>query len=227
MNKENIYKIAKIMPPPIRKFIKLFYNPIIPTISKVNYGEDSDPKVTNMMCEKLGDIINCDGDIIEFGCYKCGATIKFAKVLKKNNSNKKIYALDTFSGLPEETQGKDSIRDFYINSMDNNDINKVKKVLMKNKVSNIVILMKGLFSESIPKLRDKRFCFAYVDCDLYSGTKEALEFLIPRMNKGGIIFIDDYFSTNWCGVKKAVLEILPKNEIKNNKGKIYWIKNSI
>ena len=73
---------------------------------------------------------------------------------------------------------------------------------------------------------DKRFCFAYIDCDLYQGTKEALEFLLPRMNKEGIIFIDDYFSKNWGGVKKATLELLKEKEIREFKNKAYWIKSS-
>jgi hypothetical protein len=206
MNKNIIYKFAKMTPKPIRKLVKVFYNPVIPVISKLDYGEDSYPEATTLMCNKLRKIVNkVDGDIIEFGCYKCGATIKLAKTLKETNSNKKIYALDTFSGLPKETIGKDNIKDFYKNSMDENDIEKVRKVLIKNKVDNNIILMKGLFKENIPKLKNKRFCFAFVDADLYQGTKEALEFLLPRINKGGIIFIDDYSSESWGGGKESCL----------------------
>ena len=86
MNKNIIYKFAKITPKPIRKLIKVFYNPVIPVISKLDYGEDSYPEATTLMCNKLRKIINqVDGDVIEFGCYKCGATIKLANVLKEIN----------------------------------------------------------------------------------------------------------------------------------------------
>jgi hypothetical protein len=166
------------------------------------------------------------GDLIEFGVYKGGTTLKMAKLLvKSSEKNKVIYGLDTFKGLPKQSR-EDNIKKSLKHSMDFNEINKVKEMFSKHKVNDKIILMKGLFSKSISKLRDKRFCFAYVDCDLYQGTKEALEFLMPRM-KGGVIFIDDYDNKNWMGVKKAVLEILPEKDIKRFKNKAYWIDKKI
>ena len=44
MNKELLFKIAKITPKSIRNIIKKFYDPIIPEISKVDYGEILMPK---------------------------------------------------------------------------------------------------------------------------------------------------------------------------------------
>jgi hypothetical protein len=42
-----------------------------------------------------------NGDIFEFGVYKGGGAIAMALLLKKMDSNKKIYAFDSFSGFPE------------------------------------------------------------------------------------------------------------------------------
>lgn len=222
-NQELLYKIAKLMPKPIRKLIKLFYNPIIPTTEKMKYGEDSYPEATELMCKKLKEIIDkkIEGDIIEFGTYKGGTTLRLAKTLKQLNSSKIIYSLDTFEGLKGMDTPKDKVPKFYKSSMKSN-INKVNELFFKNKIDNVELL-EGLFNESIPKLKEKRFCFAYVDCDLYEGTKQALEFLIPRMNKKGIIFIDDYYSKSFIGVKKAVLEILFEREIIQDL-RVYWIK---
>ena len=61
-------------------------------------------------------------------------------------------------------------------------------------------------------LKNKTFCFAFIDCVLYEGTKDALSFLKGRMNKGGVIVIDDYFSKNLVGVKKAVLEFFKEED---------------
>jgi len=223
MDKKILYEIAKRVPKPIRKLIKKIYNPIIPGINKLNYGEDCFPEASELMCNKLEKVISLKGDIIEFGCYKCGTTIKLAKKLKSLGSNKKIYALDTFSGLPKETKNKDNMPKLYKKAMDKNNLNKIKKILIKNKVDKNIVLIKGLFKDSMPKLKEKKFCFAFVDGDLYQSTKEALEFLIPRMNIGGIIFIDDYNSKSWVGVKKAVLELLHEKEIIQDK-RVYWIK---
>src|SRR3989344_4144771 len=100
MNKELLYRIAKLLPKHIRKIGKLFYNPIIPVISKLDYGEDVYPEGTTLMCKKLKEVIEkrVEGDVIEFGTYKAGATIKLAKTIKESKSNKMIYGLDTFEG---------------------------------------------------------------------------------------------------------------------------------
>src|SRR3989344_1439487 len=203
MNKRYIYILAKILPKQIRSLIKRFYNPVIPGISKMDYGEISMSKESlNLMLDKLYEVLknNIKGDLIEFGVYKGGSIIQFAKVLKELNSNKLIYGLDTFEGLPPETKGKDN-------------------------VGNKIVLIKGLFKDTIPKLpKELNFCYAYVDCDMYEGTKQALEYLIPRMSKNGIIFIDDISSKSFVGVKKATYEYLNSKEVKEEYDVAYWIK---
>jgi hypothetical protein len=53
MNARAIYKIAKIIPKPVRRLIKIFYNPKIPIVCKVDYGEDLNPEETKFLCSKL------------------------------------------------------------------------------------------------------------------------------------------------------------------------------
>ena len=50
--------------------------------------------------------------------------------------------------------------------------------------------------------------------DLYAPTLAGLEFFYPRLVKGGILLIHDYFSKAFYGVKDAVKEYCDKNEIK-------------
>src|SRR3989344_1188201 len=161
MNKRLLYQAIKIIPKPIRKIGKLFYNPIIPIVSKVGYGEDLNPEETYFLCSRLKEVLDkkVKGDIIEFGVYKGGTTLKMAKILINSSERDKIvYGLDTFEGLPESND-KDNVKEIFRDSMDNNNINKVKDIFIKNKVNDKVLLMKGLFSENIPKLNDKKFCF--------------------------------------------------------------------
>lgn len=124
-----------------------------------------------------------------------------------------------------EASNQDKVPGYYKNAMPRNEIDKVKDALIKNSVNDLIVLRKGLFKDTISTLpKNSKYCFAYVDCDLYEGTRESLEYLIPRMSKGGIIFIDDYTSSNWIGVKKAVLELLPERKINEYKGQAYWVK---
>ena len=58
MNKELIYGIAKVIPKPLRKVAKLFYNPIIPQTLKIDYGEVLMPKDNlDFMLSKLREVL--------------------------------------------------------------------------------------------------------------------------------------------------------------------------
>lgn len=227
MKPDKIYKIARLIPRPIRKIIKIFYNPKIPVISKLDYGQMAFPENSmNFLLDmfKLTLIKKVKGDIIEFGAYKGGTTIRLAKCLKELNINDRIvYGLDTFEGMPKRTK-EDSLPEFFEGSMDNVDINKLSELIRKENLEDVITLRKGLFKETLLTLKDKRFCFAFIDCVLYEGAKQVLEFLIPRMNKGGIIVIDDYFSKNLIGVKKAVLEVFKEEEFIVYMNKLYFFK---
>ena len=227
MKPHKIYKIARLIPGPVRKVVKIFYNPKIPVISKLDYGEIAFPENSmNFLLDmfKLTLLKKVKGDIIEFGAYKGGTTIRLAKCLRELGIKDRIvYGLDTFEGMPERTK-EDSLPEFFEGSMDNVDIDKLNELIKKENLEEVIALRKGLFKETLLSLKDKRFCFAFIDCVLYNGTKQALEFLIPRMNRGGIIVIDDYFSKNLIGVKKAVLEFFKEDESITYMNKLYFFK---
>ena len=216
MKNEIIYKIAKLIPKHLRKVIKKVYNPVILPIIKVDYGERVMSEQEEIFfINKLKEADKIDGDIIELGVFRGGSLMAMAR-----NTIKKIYGLDTFEGLSEPNKEDGLISKKYKESMNNTNVFLVQDIIDKNNIKNVE-LMKGLFSETLPELKDRIFCFAYVDCDLYEGTKQALEFLMPRMNKGGIIAIDDFYSKTYLGVRKAVLEFFKEEDLIRNNGQVY------
>jgi hypothetical protein len=50
------------------------------------------------------------GDVIEFGSYKGGNAIFLASVLKKLHPGRRVWSLDTFSGMPETDATVDAHR---------------------------------------------------------------------------------------------------------------------
>jgi predicted O-methyltransferase YrrM len=48
--------------------------------------------------------------------------------------------------------------------------------------------------------------------DLYKPTKAALELSYPRMTKGGVILVHDYFSDYYQGIKVVVDEFLNQHK---------------
>ena len=76
-------------------------------------------------------------------------------------------------------------------------------VLSKMKYLDQVVIKKGYFPDTAKDI-DEKFVFVNLDMDLYKPTLEGLRFFWPKMVKGGIILIHDFFSTEYAGVNKAI-----------------------
>ena len=69
-----------------------------------------------------------------------------------------------------------------------------------------------LAAQGIAPHKNEHFCFVSLDTDLHDPILSGLEFFYPRMVNGGVILVDDYFST-YDGVKKAVDSFAAKMRI--------------
>lgn len=119
-------------------------------------------------------------------------------ILSDNFLDSTIYAYDTFEGLPEACWTKDEPHQ----AGQFKPTHDVIKFLSNRKN---VVVRKGLFPESIGE--ESNFWMVHLDLDFYLSTLNALKILIPRMAKGGIIFLDDYEWHMCPGVKKATDEL--------------------
>ncbi len=153
-------------------------------------------------------IKNKSGDIIEFGSYRCGSAIFIAKVAKELGYTGKVYALDTFEGIPWTNEDLDfhrkgDFKDLFFESA----INKIQRLGLTN-----LVLVKGLFEETLPKLLPtmNKVILAHVDCDIESSTRYAILALEQQMDRGGYIAIDDAATPACLGVMQAVEEALQK-----------------
>jgi len=152
-----------------------------------------------------------EGDIIELGSYKGGNAIMIAKFLKQIGSKKKVYACDTFSGIPEEDSNVKDIADMGYFSDTNLDA--VKKKLKKYDVFNVKLVI-GDFRNTLPKLDKEKFSLVFIDCNIFSSAKLAINFSYPRLVKDGVLFSHCYCapkgkgSTSLWGETYAVKEYL-------------------
>lgn len=163
---------------------------------------------------------NVEGDLIECGVYRGGSLLELGIKLKHLNSNKTLYGIDTFEGHPYSDEGTIHIKGLF------NDTNykKVESIINKLKLKNIK-LIKGRFIDVFPLLKHKKFCFVHLDCDLYLSTKECLEFLFPRLSKGGIMYFDDYNSKSALKVNKIIEEFIDRKELVIlHKKQAYYVK---
>jgi hypothetical protein len=65
----------------------------------------------------------------------------------------------------------------------------------------------GFFPQSTvgdERLANEEFCFVNLDFDLYQPIQAGLEFFYPKLVRGGMILVHDYFSWSCRGANDAV-----------------------
>ena len=151
-----------------------------------------------------------DRNVIEFGSFKGGTAIFMALVLREVALDAKVYALDTFSGMPKTDKSIDahSAGDFADTSLD--ELNqRIAKLGLTN-----LIPVKGLFQATFPTLPvEMKFGLAHIDADIYSAIKYAQDAIWPRMTKGGYVVYDDADVSSCIGATQAVEELIQERRI--------------
>jgi predicted O-methyltransferase YrrM len=146
-----------------------------------------------------------DRKVIEFGSFKGGTAVFMALVLREAAPDAKVYALDTFGGMPQTDKSIDAHNagDFGDTSLD--ELNRrIDALGLTN-----LIPVKGLFQQTFPGLaRGVKFGLAHIDADIYSAIKYAQDAVWPRMTKGGYIVYDDADVSSCIGATQAVEELI-------------------
>jgi len=192
--------------------------PFIYKTDLINYETGTNPTQVNDLKEAINHTKNLKGEIIECGSNRCGTSSILGMHLKLKNINKKIYALDSFTGFDlEELQNERAagLTTMPFGCYLNNSYNYVVKKIKKIKLTNFVIPIKGYFEETLPKL-DMNFCFAFIDCDLGESIKFSAENIWPKLSSNGIIYVHDYDHPVFQNVKPHVDKFVidHNNEIK-------------
>lgn len=161
------------------------------------------------------------GDYAEFGCCS-GNTFNLAyKESRKFNFNCKLWAFDSFSGLPSASSYKDEHPIWREGSM-YTSIEEFHIICRNNKIPDSTYsIIPGFYKDTIGSKESPNsilpidIALAYIDCDMYSSTKIVLEFLIKRLKHGMIIAFDDYYcfsNTAISGERRAYLEFININK---------------
>lgn len=126
---------------------------------------------------------------------------EFAKEINRYFSGRTLYLFDTFEGFDERDFSEEEEDSFAWTGHFNNT--SVELVLSKMPNREKCIVKKGYFPETTVGV-DEQFGFVSLDLDLYKPILEGLRFFYPRLIRGGIILVDDYFTPCYPNVKKAV-----------------------
>lgn len=155
--------------------------------------------------EAIYNTANIDGDIFDCGVFRGGSSLYIKGCIDDLKINKKLYLFDTFEGIPEKSEiDIHNIGDIKGSSFD-------EVVNLFEGLDNVYFL-KGIIPKTFKGLEYKKISVAHIDVDNYFSVKSCLDFIYPRVQKGGWIIIDDYNCSSCPGAKKAVDEFLINNK---------------
>ena len=172
---------------------------------------------------------NVEGSFVECGIFRGGNVILMSKLLEAHKVEKKIFAYDTFQGMPLpgkddlDLRGNNSVNKFLELKNSENEgsqwcycnIEDVKSNIKKFNINYLknINFIKGKVEETLLDVKNlpKKISLLRLDTDFYSSTKTELNILYPLLSKKGVLIIDDY--GHFKGAKKAVDEFFDINRI--------------
>ncbi|NWG53836.1 MAG: class I SAM-dependent methyltransferase [Hydrogenophilaceae bacterium] len=148
-------------------------------------------------------------NIIEFGTYRGGNALFMALIMRELNPSAKVYALDTFTGMPETDKTRDA--------HSAGDFSDASLPVLNERIAQLgltnLLPVQGLFEDTFPGLDAGPFGLAHIDCDIYSGVKFAQDAVWPRMCAGGYVVYDDATVSSCLGATEAVEELILERKI--------------
>jgi hypothetical protein len=167
----------------------------------------------------LEESLKLEGDVIECGVYRGNTTRLMGRRMRDIAPSKTLFACDSFEGFPQDRildadlgpfRFRFKIRRKFRHASD------VPQRLMQffnaYRVNGCVV--KGFFSDTLPKLRPRKYCFMFIDCDLYESHLDCLNVLYEQLVPGGIVVFDDYAEAKWPGASRSVDEFFAGQPVK-------------
>ena len=164
---------------------------------------------------KERDLQKLEGDIIEIGVFMGSGTIKLAKFAK--NYKKKVFAIDTFETIPDETTSRSGILacDVYKAFLEGHSMLDIYRNTTRS-FDNIITINQDSMKVNFDK--EQKFIFGFVDgCHQSVYINNDFNTIWPHLVPGGAIGFHDYKYDDWPEVTPAVDKLIDehKDEIKD------------
>jgi predicted O-methyltransferase YrrM len=155
------------------------------------------------------DSKNC----IEFGSYRGGSTLFMATILARLYEGAKVYAFDTFEGMPATDKTLDLHKKGDFSDVSLDEIEQTAKSL---NLDNIVFV-KGMVEDTFPaKIADElRFGLAHIDLDIYQPIRYCQNEVWDRLEAGGYLVYDDATAPGCLGATQAVEEFIHERDLRS------------
>lgn len=160
------------------------------------------------------------GAVVELGVYKGASLVRLAtfRGLLENAHSRPIIGFDAFGPFPRDTVAGEADRAFIDRFEDAGGAGIAKAdlaAILADKGFANVDLVEGNIFDTLPLfLSDhpaQKIAFLHLDMDVYEPTALALEHLLPRMVRGGIVVFDDYTMVE--GATRAADEVCRAHDL--------------
>ncbi|KAG8348754.1 Macrocin O methyltransferase (TylF) Methyltransferase domain [Trypanosoma vivax] len=167
------------------------------------------------------------GAVVECGVSAGGSAVLLAVVAAHYAKRPiKVYALDSFDGMPEPSP-HDVLTGDGDNSMPAEGgtlwgsgtcsalQENVQRLARNFDVEKQLVVVPGLFHETLPGVLEEigagGISLLHLDADWYESTRCVLNLVWPAMRPGGLAQVDDYYY--WAGCRKAVDEFIGTHSV--------------
>lgn len=169
--------------------------------------------VREQFMENYSEVITykgIQGNVAEGGVYEG----RFSRVLSRIFPDRKLYLFDTFEGFDIRDVAIDQKGEYSTNIREGmySPSKSIDSIINSLSHPENVVCCKGYFPESAKGIDDS-FVFVNLDFDLYKPTLDGLRFFWPKLAKGGVLLVHDYFNApgiveedRYLGIRAAVEE---------------------
>jgi hypothetical protein len=168
----------------------------------------SDPRMT-FFYNLAADIrdFNIEGAVVECGVYRGWS----AHYINKYFFDRRMFMFDTFNGFSKDDIRQESSpnANIWLNRDGADEVFKkgcrelsTRRCYYRTEL----VVCEGYVPDTFIGLENESFAFVNLDMDLFKPQYEALKFFAPRLCKGGVICLHDYYKKNIPGTKQAVDE---------------------
>jgi hypothetical protein len=167
------------------------------------------------------------GDMLECGVWRGGSMMLVARtLLSLGDTSRKLYLFDTYEGHPKpdaehdvDLWGNAAMRDWEKHRK-TDETSEWGYVSIEEVRANLestgypmekIVLVKGMVEKTAAVHVPEMLSLARLDTDWYASAKVGLECCWPRLQRGGILIVDDY--GHYRGQRKAVDEYFAESPV--------------
>ena len=155
----------------------------------------------HILWKTLQQALHLQGDFMECGVFRGGTALLAAQTLAgKLDNERALHLYDSFKGMPKTIDGIDGFRS---GDFDRTSVEAVTQLLSPYP---FVKLHPGFIPDTFADSNIPAVAWAHVDVDIYKSVQDCIDYIYPRLVRGGFLLFDDYGFPSCSSTRRAVDE---------------------